>query len=115
MQHIAREGRCWVISCGVALERKDLPEDFPHINQLYPDGDDGWINPGDSIVVSPEGKIVAGPLSKQKGHILIDIDVDVAGSSKRTLDVAGHYSRPDVFTLEVNRSRPPSAYFKNEK
>jgi len=113
MQHIAREGKCWVLSCGVALERKDLPKDFPNIDELYP-ADEDWINPGDSLVVSPSGEIVSGPLSKEKGYIILDIDVELAASSKRALDVAGHYSRPDVFKLEVDKSRQSPTYFKNK-
>lgn len=114
MQHIAREGRCWVLSCGVAIEREDLPEDFPNLDQLYP-ADEQWINPGDSLVVSPTGEIVAGPLSKQKGYLIVDIDVDKAAESKRALDVAGHYSRPDVFTLQVNKNRQSPTRFNNEE
>jgi nitrilase len=111
MQHIAREGKCWVLSCGVALERKDLPNDFPNLDELYP-LDEKWINPGDSLVVSPSGEIVSGPLSKEKGVIIMDIDVELASNSKRALDVAGHYSRPDVFTLQVDRARKSPTYFK---
>lgn len=114
MQHIAREGKCWVLSCGVALERKDLPEDFPDIDRLY-STEEEWINPGDSLVVSPSGEIVSGPLSKEKGHIILDIDVDLASSSKRALDVAGHYSRPDIFQLQVDKSRQSPTYFKNQR
>lgn len=112
MQHIAREGKCWVLSCGVALERKDLPEDFPDLDRLYP-VEEEWINPGGSLVISPSGEIVSGPLSKEKGYIILDIDVELASSSKRALDVAGHYSRPDVFKLEVDKSRQSPVYFKN--
>jgi len=112
MQHIAREGKCWVISCGVALERKDLPDDFPDIDRLYP-VEEEWINPGDSLVVSPGGEIVSGPLSEEKGYIILDIDVELSSSSKRALDVAGHYSRPDVFKLQVDKSRQSPTYFKN--
>ncbi len=113
MQHIAREGKCWVLSCGVALERKDLPKDFPDIDRLYP-VEDEWINPGGSLVVSPSGEIVSGPLSKEKGHIILDIEVEKSSNSKRALDVAGHYSRPDVFKLVVDQSRQSSTYFKNK-
>lgn len=113
MQHIAREGKCWVLCCGVALERTDLPDDFPNLDQLYPITDE-WINPGDSVVISPNGEIVSGPLSKQKGHIIVDIDVELSATSKRALDVAGHYSRPDVFTLEVDKIRQSPVHFKNE-
>ena len=112
MQHIAREGKCWVLCCGVALERQDLPDDFPNVEQLYPVVDE-WINPGGSVVISPNGEIVAGPLSKKKGHMIVDIDVELSSSSKRALDVAGHYSRPDVFTLEVNKVRQSPIQFKN--
>lgn len=112
MQHIAREGKCWVLSCGVALERKDFPKDFPDLDSLYP-VEEEWINPGDSLVISPSGEIISGPLSKEKGHIILDIDVELASNSKRALDVAGHYSRPDVFNLEVDKSRQSPIYFKN--
>ncbi len=111
MQHIAREARCWVLSCGVALERSDFPKDFPNIDELYPE-DEQWINPGDSVVVAPSGDIVAGPLSKEKGYLLVDIDLDLAANAKRALDVAGHYSRPDIFKLEVNKERQTSMFSK---
>jgi nitrilase len=110
MQHIAREGKCWVLSCGVALERKDLPKYFPNIDELYP-ADEEWINPGDSLVVSPSGEIMSGPLSKEKRYIILDIDVELSSSSMRALDVAGHYSRPDVFKLQVDKSRQSPTYF----
>ncbi|NQZ58689.1 MAG: carbon-nitrogen hydrolase family protein [Lentisphaeraceae bacterium] len=113
MQHIAREGKCWVLSCGVALERKDFPKDFPNIDELYP-ADEEWINPGGSLVVSPKGEIVAGPLSKEKGYIVLDLDVELASSSRRALDVAGHYSRPDIFKLQVDKSRQSPVHFKNK-
>ncbi|EON90555.1 nitrilase [Marinobacter lipolyticus SM19] len=87
--------------------------DFPNIDELYP-ADEEWINPGDSLVVSPSGEIVAGPLSKEKGNIILDIDVEKAATSKRALDVAGHYSRPDVFELQVNKARQSPTHFKNE-
>ncbi|NQZ27838.1 MAG: carbon-nitrogen hydrolase family protein [Colwellia sp.] len=112
MQHIAREAKCWVLSCGVALERKDLPKDFPKLDELYPI-DEEWINPGGSLIVSPSGEIISGPLSKEKGYLIADIDVELAASSKRALDVAGHYARPDIFTLQVDKSRQSSTYFKN--
>ena len=63
-------------------------------------------------MVSPSGEIVAGPLSNEKGHLIVEIDVEKAMASKRALDVAGHYSRPDVFTLEVNKSRQSPTHFK---
>lgn len=102
MQHIAREGRCWVISCGVAFAYSDLPDDFPEKQSLYPDEDE-WINGGDSLVVAPGGKIVAGPINNEHGILFAEMDLQQVAKTKRVLDVAGHYSRPDVFTLHVNK------------
>lgn len=102
MQHIAREGRCWVISSGVALHSTDLPDDFPDRQRLYPEPDE-WINGGDSLVVAPGGKIVAGPKHKEHGILYAEVDLQQVAIAKRVLDVAGHYSRPDVLTLHVNK------------
>lgn len=111
MQHIAREGRCWVVCSGVALTRDDIPADFPEKESLYPDTEN-WINAGDSVVVAPGGEIVSGPLREEKGLLFADIDSDRVAVSKRALDVAGHYSRPDVFTLTVNTQPQSPVKFK---
>jgi len=65
LQHIAREGGCWVISAGVALRNRDLPNDIPERDRLYPPDED-WINPGDSIVIAPGGDLKAGPLHQEQ-------------------------------------------------
>ena len=101
LQHIAREGRCWVVGCGNLLRASDLPDDFPAKDSLYPDKDE-WINPGDSIVIGPDGEIAAGPLRKETGILYCDIDLEKVRIAKRALDVTGHYSRPDIFKLHVN-------------
>lgn len=101
MQHIAREGRCWVISSGVALTNNDIPADFPDRGALYPKTEE-WINPGDSAVIAPGGEVVAGPMRQEKGTLFAEVDSERVGRSKRDLDITGHYSRPDVFTLSVN-------------
>ena len=102
LRHIAREGGCWVLGAGVALRNQDIPAaDFPERDSLYPAGED-WINPGDSIVIAPGGEIVAGPLHEQQDILYADIDLERVAMSRRTFDVAGHYSRPDIFTLQVN-------------
>ena len=81
--------------------------------KLYPD-DDEWINPGDSVVVGPDGEIAAGPLRKESGILYCDLDVEQVGPAKRTLDVTGHYSRPDIFTLHVNTKPQSPVNFSNE-
>ena len=75
---------------------------FPTRRALYPDADE-WINDGDSVVVAPAGGIVAGPLQREAGILYADIDLDAVAAARRRIDVAGHYARPDVFRLHVNR------------
>jgi nitrilase len=110
MQHIAREGRCWVICSGVALANSDIPSDFPERDNLYP-ASETWINPGDSAVIAPGGDIVAGPMHEEKGILYAEIDTERASIAKRDLDITGHYSRPDLFTLDVD-TRPQSPFRK---
>lgn len=101
MQHIAREGCCWVVGCGNLMKGSDFPDDLPEKAALYPDPDE-WVNPGDSLVVAPGGDIVAGPMHKEAGILTCEIDPGKVGIARRALDVTGHYARPDVFTLHVN-------------
>ena len=102
MRHIALEGRCWVLGNGSSMRGKDMPADFPDRKQAFPDLE-AWFNPGDSVIVDPSGTVVAGPLHEQHGIIYADCDPASAAAAKRTLDVAGHYGRPDIFHLEVDR------------
>jgi nitrilase len=102
MRHIAREGGCWVIASGYALRGADIPASFPGKAELYPDADE-WINPGDSVVIAPGGKIVAGPLHREQSVLYADLDLALVAAAKRTLDTTGHYARPDIFQLSVNR------------
>ena len=106
LQHIAREGRCWVVGSGNLIKAGDIPADFPDRDRLYPDPDE-WVNGGDSVVIAPGGDIAAGPMRKEDGILYAEIDTTRTATAKRALDVVGHYSRPDIFTLHVN-TRPQS-------
>ena len=110
LQHIAREGCCWVVGSGNILKANDIPDDFPEKARLYPDNEE-WVNPGDSVVIAPGGAIVAGPLRKEEGILYCDIDCARVAQSRRALDVADHYSRPDIFTLHVNRKAQTPVVF----
>src|SRR5260221_13651627 len=104
MQHIARESGCWVAGAGCALRAKDIPDGVPGKAELFRNPDE-WVNPGDSVIGAPGGKIVAGPLHEEFGILYADIDLEPVGMGRRSLDVAGHHSSPDVFQLHVNTKR----------
>jgi nitrilase len=97
MQHIAFEGRCFVLSAVQFLRRGDYPAD---IAATLPAGEDIVIS-GGSVIVNPQGRIVAGPA--RHGECILTADLDTAEiiEGKFDLDVAGHYSRPDIFQLTV--------------
>ena len=95
MRHIAYEGRCFVLSACQYLTKQDWPDDLREAG--------GTID-GRSLVVSPMGEVVAGPLSGE-GLIFADIDLDDIPRGKFDLDVAGHYNRPDVFSFQA-REKP---------
>lgn len=101
MQHIAREGCCWVVGSGTALKVSDIPDDFPGKAELYSESEE-WVNPGDSIVIAPGGEIIAGPMRNEQAILYADVDSERVGIARRTLDVVGHYARPDIFKLHVN-------------
>jgi nitrilase len=99
VQHIAREGGVFIISACMALRKDDIPDEYS-FKQLYPP-DREWINSGNSCIIGPNGKLLAGPLEAKEGILYADINLDDIISAKRMFDVTGHYSRPDVFNFEV--------------
>lgn len=101
MQHIAREGGVFLISTCMVLKIDDIPDEY-EFKKLYP-ADREWINVGNSCIVAPNGKIIAGPLEAEEGILYADIDLSDIISAKRMFDVVGHYSRPDVFDFKVNK------------
>lgn len=100
LQHIARESGCWVVGSGVAFRGADIRGAAPGMSDLYPAAEE-WVNAGDSAVIAPGGKIVAGPLRNEVGVLYADINGEPIDNARRTLDVTGHYSRPDLFSLHV--------------
>ena len=102
MRHIAREGRCYVLGITSCLRGSDVPADLPGRDDIY-GGDDDWMSRGNTVIVDPYGKILAGPISETEGILYAEVDVATVRQSRRQFDVIGHYARPDVFTLTVRR------------
>jgi len=104
MQHISREGGCWVIGCATPIKASDIPNDIPHYNDVFPEKDE-WVNSGDAIIYKPFGELELGPIRKKKGIFTADIDISLSKVSRRRFDVAGHYSRQDIFKLRVDKNK----------
>ncbi|MBO1361231.1 carbon-nitrogen hydrolase family protein [Acetobacter sacchari] len=99
MRHIAYEGRTFVLSACQYLTRADAPEAY----DCHQGNDPKTVLiRGGSIIVNPLGEVVAGPVYDREAIITADIDLDDVIRGKYDLDVAGHYSRPDIFNLRVN-------------
>ena len=90
-----------MIGTATALQGSDIPDDFPERDRLFKP--DEWINDGDAVVIKPNGAVAAGPLNREKGILYAEIDAEAARRARRSLDVCGHYARPDIFSLSVNR------------
>lgn len=101
MRHIAYEGRTFVLSACQYLTRGDAPDAYDCIQGNDPGTE---LIRGGSVIVSPLGEIVAGPVYGQEAILTSDIDLDDAIRGKYDLDVAGHYARPDIFTLQVDET-----------
>ena len=106
LRHIAKEGRVYVIGCCSAMRIDDLPDHFSFKGSASVSAD-GWINPGDSVIVDPDGKVLAGPLHERQEILLAEVDPQRIVGPRWQLDVAGHYARLDVLALERRgRARP---------
>ena len=109
LRHIACEGRCFVLGCNQFVTRDMYPADLPGVEDL--DGQPEIMCRGGSVIVSPMGDVIAGPLWDQEGALVADLDLSEIARSKFDFDVVGHYARPDVFRLTVNETpAPPVVY-----
>lgn len=106
LRHIAKEGRVYVIGCCIAMRKDDIPDHFAFKHKFYANADE-WINVGDTAIVSPDGKFLAGPVRSKEEIIYAEIDPRQMSGPKWMLDVAGHYARPDVFELIVHTDARP--------
>ncbi|MGH3479573.1 MAG: carbon-nitrogen hydrolase family protein, partial [Nocardioidaceae bacterium] len=110
MRHIAKEGRMHVIGVTFCLRGSDVPADIPGRDELY-GGDEDWLARGNSCIVGPDGDLLAGPLVGEEGIVIAEIDLARARSARRQFDPVGHYARPDVFQLVVDRIPRPATVF----
>lgn len=118
MRHIALEGRCFVLGCNQFFTKSMYPNKYQSLVLDEPED----MCKGGSIIVSPMGKIIAGPLFDKSGALIAELDLEEINSSKLDFDVIGHYSRNDIFTFDalnqpeiIKEKTPHNVYKKQAK
>jgi nitrilase len=99
MQHIALEGRCYVLAANQFVSKSNYPPGFEEDLANEPE----IMCAGGSVILSPFGEVLAGPLWNQEGILTAELDFSILAKSKLDFDVIGHYSRNDVFNFSVNK------------
>ena len=101
MRHVALEGRCFVLTACQFIRKKDFPAT---VRVSLGDSPDAVLMRGGSAIISPLGRVLAGPDFEGETILTAVLDLNDIGRGKFDFDVAGHYSRPDVFQLVVNEA-----------
>ena len=102
-RHYAFEGRCFVLAAGSLMKMSALPKEL----ELHPDRTGEWALSGGSMIVGPDGKVLAGPVFEKEKVLLAEIDLTQVRQESMTLDVSGHYARPDAFEFRtIKHARP---------
>lgn len=109
---IARESRSYVISVSSLMKKKDFPKDTPHFEKIINAAPEVMAN-GGSCIAGPDGEWIIEPVLHKEGLIYQDLDFNRVYEERQNFDVVGHYSRPDVTKLSVNRERQSTVEFKD--
>jgi nitrilase len=102
-RHYAFEGRCFVLAVGLMMAADDLPREFCDGVASRP-GESQWIESGGSAVIGPDSDYIVPPVFDREELIVADLDLTHIDRESMTLDVSGHYARPDVFRFEKKTS-----------
>lgn len=95
-QAFAAQAGCYVIAAGGIRTPNDLPETM---KELAPEG---FGRTGGSMIIDPWGSVIAGPVDNDEAILIAEGSLDTNALARSFCDIGGHYSRPDVFTFEVN-------------
>jgi nitrilase len=113
---IARESRSYVVSVSGLMHRDWIPDDVPHVDLVRAGLEAGqgneWLTDGGSCVAGPDGDWLLEPRVGEEGLYFVDVSIGQVARERQNFDPAGHYSRPDVTRLKVNRKRQKTVVFK---
>ena len=104
-RHYAHEGRCHVIAVGQVMHHDELPDGLS-LSKAVSLREDGLLLKGGSAIYGPDGSIVLSPQYGKRTLLMHELDLGAALPERMNLSVSGHYQRPDVFDLSVNKNRP---------
>lgn len=107
---IAREGRSFVISVSSMMNKADFPKDTPYYDDIVKDAPEVLAN-GGSCIAGPDGEWIVEPIINKEGVFYQTIDFNRVLEERQNFDAVGHYSRPDVTKLSVNRDRQSTVEF----
>ena len=112
MRHVARENRMFVVGVNPVLHANQIRDGFPGRDRLFPAGylaENGpWLEEGNTVIVAPDGNVIAGPVREREETLVADLDLRAVAAARRYLDPVGHYNRPDLFQLHVDTSPRPA-------
>lgn len=103
-RHIAKESRSFVISASALMRKEDFPADTPYIDEILKNSPD-ILTDGGSCIAAPNGEWVIEPVVNKEGLFTAEININRVYEERQNFDPSGHYSRPDVTQLTVNRHR----------
>ncbi|CAZ95296.1 carbon-nitrogen hydrolase family protein [Zobellia galactanivorans] len=109
---IARESRSFVVSVSSLMKREDFPETTPHLSEILKKAPEVMAN-GGSCIAGPDGEWLVEPVIDREGLLYHSLDFNRVYEERQNFDPVGHYSRPDVTKLTVNRERQSTVEFKD--